>query len=247
MPDLAWLLVEDARYPDPAGVIASGKRLGLAMKLSSDREPQVFEVEGTGTLMVSVMPVPDPDVPKMPFGPMSPDPEVARAAKAHIIVAALDLTGPPRVKDTKLALLATTIIENTRAVGVKLHHGVMFQRADLFARMAALALDEGVLPAEIAIDVTTARESETRMSFLTHGMERYGREELYVTCPVRGKRALDFVLQLVRWMLDDPNKQFATGETIGRSAEEKIEIQRVANPAGGEGKRDVMRLDLGLD
>ena len=241
MAEIAWVLVDDAAFPDPARVIATGKQLGLRMKLTSPGEPQIYEAEGVGTLMVMVMPAADPDRMKLPFGPMSPDPEVVEGAQAHIIVTALELTGPARVVDTKLALLTATIVENVRAIAVKLHHGAVWQRANVFAKLAALAVDEGVLPAEAAVDVTVSREDGDRMSFLTHGMERYGKEELYVTCPVRGKGALDFVLQIVRWMLDDPG-EIATGDTIGRSETEKIVVQRVPNPAGGD--KPVIRLDL---
>jgi hypothetical protein len=241
MPELAWVLADDAAFPEPDAVVASGNRLGLRMKLTSGGEPQIYEIEGVGTLMVMAMPAPEPDRMKLPSGPMAPDPEIVEGARAHLIVTALELTGAPRVRDTKLALLTATIVENTRAVAVRLHHGVVWQRATVFAKLAELAVEEGVLPAEAAVDLTVSREDGDRMSFLTHGMERYGKEELFVTCPVRGKGALDFVLQLVRWMLDDAS-EIATGDTIGRSETEKIIVQRVASPAGGD--KPVIRLDL---
>ncbi len=241
MPELAWVLIEAPEYPDPAKVVESGQRLGLRMKVTSSGEPQIYEVEGTGTLMVMMMPVPDPDAGKLLVGPMSPERDIVRAAKAHLIVTALELAGTPRAKDTKLALMVAALVPNVRAVALKLHHGVVWQRADVFAEMAALAVDEGVLPAEIAVDVTVAREPDERMSFLTHGMQRYGKEELLVTCPIHGKGALDFTLQLVRWMLDEAG-DIPTGDTIGRSEHEKIVVQRVPHPAGGG--KPVIRLDL---
>ena len=123
-----------------------------------------------------------------------------------------------------------------------LGHGVTFHRADVFADLAALGLKHGVLPIEIGVDITAAPEPDERMSFLSHGMVRHGREEFYVTCPVGGEGGLGFVYSMVRWMLGDPEKHLPTGDTIGRDESGKIIVQRVPNPPG-EGP-DVIRLDM---
>lgn len=230
--DIAFVLVNTPEYPAASHVIATARRLGVAMTSAGGGEPLVFELAGGGTLIAMLMPAPHPDVPGMPFGPTSPDPDEAAAAGAHYVLTAQGLTGSPRARDAQMALLATTIIDNTDAVGAMLGHGVVFHKARLFAAMAELAAKDGVLPPEIAVDITSARESEHRMSFLTHNMARYGREDLYVTCPIRGTGALDFVFSLVRWMLTDTEREFPTGDTIGRTAEERIRIERVPSPIG---------------
>ena len=92
------------------------------------------------------------------------------------------------------------------------------------------------------VDVTAAQESATRMSFLTHNLPRYGREDLYVTCRIEGKGALDFVYAMLRWMLVDPDKQFPTGDTVGRTPEQKVRVQRVPSPI--DDAVQVVRLDL---
>jgi hypothetical protein len=51
-----------------------------------------------------------------------------------------------------------------------LGYGVVFHRADVFAGMAAASMDDGELLSEIAVDITSAREQNNRMSFLLHGM-----------------------------------------------------------------------------
>jgi hypothetical protein len=80
------------------------------------------------------------------------------------------------------------------------------------------------------------------MSFLTHGLVRYGREEFLVTRPVSGEGALDLVFSMARWMLQDADKHLPTGDTLGRSEDETILIQREPNPTGSEDV--VIRLDL---
>jgi hypothetical protein len=178
----------------------------------------------------------------MLVGATSPTREEASAAPGHVIVTALGLEGSARARDTRMAALTAAVIDSTSAIGAMLGHGVMFHRAALFSEMAALGVEEGELPAEIAIDVSGAPEGPERMSFLTHGMVRYGREELYVTCPQRGRGALGFVLTMARWLLTDLDKQLPTGDTVGRTEDEKIVIRRVPHPAG-EGPA-VIRLDL---
>ncbi len=121
--------------------------------------------------MVALMPVPHPDVPSMPVGATSPSVDEASAAPAHFIVTALGLEGIARERDKRMAALTATVIENTPAVGAMLGHGVMFHKAKLFAEVAAAAIEDAGLPAELSVDVTAEREAEDRMSFLTHGRD----------------------------------------------------------------------------
>jgi hypothetical protein len=157
-----------------------------------------------------------------------------------MILTAMGLEGTAREVDTQLAALAAAVIDNVPAVGAMLGHGAVFHKAKVFSGLAALGAQEGAIPPELAIDITTARESESRMSMLTHNMPRYGREDFWVTCPIKGKGALDFVMSLTRWMLNDPSKVLPTGETLGRSKDEKVRIQRVKGPKGAT----VILLDL---
>ena len=242
MADLAFILVAHAQAPAPERVVAAAQRYGLEL---APAEGLTFHTPDGASLAVTLVSVPHPDAPTMPVAVTSPPPEEVAAAKAHLIVAAFGLTGPPRERDTRMAILTAAVVDavGTDAVAAMLGHGVAFHRARVFADGARLAADEGEpLPAEVAIDVTAAQESAQRMSFLTHGLRRYGREEFYVTCPIEGTGALSFLLGLTRWMLVDPDKQLPTGDTVGRTADERILVQRVPSPTG-EGP-EVIRLDL---
>ena len=178
----------------------------------------------------------------MPVGPTSPPPDIAAACPAHFIVTVLDCPEDTAARDLLVGTLASAVVDVVPCVGVMLGHGVVFHKAAAYGELARLGAEHGRLPVEIAVDLTAARESEDRMSFLTHGLARYGREDLYVTCPIRGKGALDFVYAIARWQLTDPTKQFPTGDTIGRTVDERILVQRQPNPTG-DGST-VIRLDL---
>lgn len=243
MVDLAFVLVKTAKYPDAAAIVATAKKLGIALEAgAAGSEPLGFSIGSGGELFVMLMPAPHPDAPHMSYGPTSPSIEDASGAPAHFVVTAMGLDGDERTRDLLMASLTACVIDHTDAIAAMLAHGVVFHQARLFSEMAALGAQEGLLPPEIAIDVTAADEGGGRMSFLSHNMPRYGREDFFVTCPVSGKGALDFVYMMVRWLYTDLEKQLPTGDTVGRSPTEKIQVQRVPNPTGNGDT--VIRLDL---
>jgi hypothetical protein len=244
MSQVAFVLLPRPALPRPEQVVRSARASGVGLSPAPSREGMItFDVSGGPSVVVALMPAPHPDVPRMPVGPMSPPTDQAATAPAHLIVTALGLTGTARDRDRTLAIVTAAVAQPVDAVGVMLGHGVMFYRGDVFVDLVltAASADEP-LPVEVTVDVTVAPEAPTRMSFLTHTLQRYGREELYVTCPVRGQGALPFVYGLCRWLLTDQAPQLATGETVGRTAEEKIVVQRVPDP-NGHGPM-VVRLDL---
>lgn len=239
--DISFVLLSRLDNPEPTALIASAAKLGFTLVHTGDEKGvQSYDLGGDRVLMVMTIDAPHPDVPTMPFGPTAVDEDVAKTHVAHMIVTAMGLTGTPRELDTQMAALTAAVIDNVRAVGAMLGHGAIFHKAKLFSGLAKLGVEQGTIPSELAVDIVTARETESRMSFRTYNLPRYGRENFYVTCPIRGKGALDFVMGLVRWMLADPTKQLPTGETVGRSAGEKVTIHRVKSPEG----ETHIRLDL---
>lgn len=244
MPDLSFVLVAEPVYPDPAALVGAAGELGIPLTAApaEGEGPLAFELANGGSLMIMLVSAPHPDAPHLPRGPLSPPPEELSTARAHYIVTALGLEGDAAEKDVQMLALTAAVIGASPAVAAMLGHGMMFYSADLFADFAAMGAEQRQVPIEIAVDVTAAAESEDTMSFLTHGMQRYGREELFVHAPIRGKGALDFLFGLMRWLTADPGKHLPTGDTIGRDEDERIVIHRVPSPTG-EGP-SVIRLDL---
>lgn len=242
--DVSFILLRAAVMPSAEAVAREALRYGF--KLIPDPvepgKPLSFTIEGSGPFLAMLIDAPHPDAARAASGPTAADAEHINACKAHFILTAMSLTGTVRQRDAKMAGLTSAVAAASEAVGVQLAHGILFHKAQLYCEMAALALETGELPAEIAVDLTIASEPGDRMSFLTHGMPRYGREEFFITCPVQGKGALGFVFEMTRWMLTDKQKQLPTGDTVGRTAEEKVIVQRVPNPTGRGG--EVIRLDL---
>lgn len=242
--DVAFILLRTATPPKADDIVEHAKRYGLALTPESTEPGKAssFKIAGAGAFIAMLIDAPHPAAAHPMSGPTSAAPEEVKAAKAHFIVTAMGLEGTVRQRDAKMAGLAAAVAAASDAVGVQLAHGLLFHKAELYCELAGLALETGELPSEIAVDITTATEAKGRMSFLTHGMPRYGREELYVTAPVGGRGALGFVFEMSRWLLTDRDKKLPTGDTVGRTPEEQIIVQRVPNPTGkGD---EVVRLDL---
>ncbi|MGI9519437.1 MAG: hypothetical protein ACR2NP_20465 [Pirellulaceae bacterium] len=239
---LAFVIVSDVKQPESAPIIAAAKEMGIGLALSEDREteenedqPEIdtYDIDGGGSLMVTLMPGPHPDVAEMAGGPLSPDDmDVLINAPAHCIVTAIGLEGTIDEIDIRMSGLTAAVLNGCHAVGVLKMPGVLFHRPELYTECAKRGVDENELPMLICVDITAAREGPSEMSFLTHNLPRYGREDLYITCSTEGEGAFDFVLDMIGWLLSDRDYQLPTGDTIGRNADEKIKINRVASPLG---------------
>lgn len=243
---LAFVLLETAAYPEADALVDAAAQAGLTLtpgELPEEPDgPRTYEVDGIGTLMLMLVAAPHPDAAEMPSGLASPDEEELERVKAHYIVTVLGLPEDPRVADPLLATLTASVVRSSSALAAMLGHGVVFHRAEFFADVATD--DAGSFPMLVCVDVTIAPEPDDRVSFLTHGLTRYGREEFYITASASGEGAVDFLLSMATWMLSDTNKTLPTGDTVGRTGDEKIAVQRVANPTG-EGP-EVVRLDLDI-
>jgi hypothetical protein len=240
---VAFVLLADPTPPTPASFVQAAAELGCAMTHDGGTQSPVgFKIVKGGGVSIMLVDAPHPDAPGMLHGIASPSAaEVARAS-AHLILA---LTGGPselRAQDTLLATLTAASVRacGSAALGAMLGHGRCVHRADFFANV--VADDPGELPLLVCVDVTRAAEPDERMSLLSHGLTRYGREELFVTASKQGKGALDFVLSMAGWLLADPDKHLPTGDTVGRSETERVEVRRVPSPLG-EGP-EVVLLEL---
>jgi len=239
---LAFLMSEDTSV-DTDAVVEAARKVGIQLSVDpeNDREVLAFDIAGGGSLLVAPIDVPHPDAARMPTNPMSPSEAERATCKAHFIVTVLGLTGDVQAVDARMAKLTAAVVQGTTAKGAMLYHTPTFLKADLFADFA-LSAEPGELPVFIGVGFTLAPEPDGRMSVLSHGMQRYGREELYVTASQQGSGAISFFLDMVGWLYVDTDKVLPTGDTVGRTAEEKVKVQRVPSPTG-EGP-EVIRLDL---
>lgn len=250
MTDVGFVALSTARAPDPTGVIASARKLGVALSPTQGGDTQVYDLAGRFGLCVGLMPTPYPSNGMRQASPFDVPAGRLAAAPAHLIVSAYGLHGSVPERDLQLAALLSAVVDNVAAVGAKLGHGLSFFQPAVFSDLAATGIRAGVLPPPLAIDITAEWQSPTHASMLTHHLPRYGRENFYVTCPVEGtaarqqvsKTAMVYVYELAGAMISEPTKHLPTGDTVQGPRGERVLIQRVPSPTGnGE---TVIRLDL---
>lgn len=219
-----------------APIMASAKAMGLELVPIGESGFRLGEV----VLMIMGVDMPHPDAPTMSVGLMSPSAEEATAAPAHLIVS---IMGLPEAADAREALqtrLLAAVVKGTEAIGVMFGSGVMFYRPEVYTAIVEGA-PEGAVPVEVCVDITFARQPDGQFSLLTHGLQRFGREEFLITT-TNPREGFDFALMMSRWMIADPSKVLPTGDTIGRTVEEKITIRRTASPI--EGQPEVVWLEV---
>lgn len=225
-----WLTKEDPHY-DPA---------------EHEEQPGAvsFELANAGGLIFMEIEAPHPDAASMPGSPLAPSPEAIAAHKAHLIVTGIGIGDDAETADARLSRLLAAVSESAKVVGLMHGHGAYFLRPDLWNAMVAETPATTLAP-ELCVSITAAPEGEGRMSFMTHGLQRYGREEFYVVCGTGdgGHGGYEFIWGMARWMLADRSKELPTGDTIGRTEDEKIQVERVPSPANADAP-PVIRLQL---
>jgi hypothetical protein len=240
-PLLAYVLLGSGGTPDVQKILAAA---GPTLSLSSTEQGGsvlAFEVKGGGGLFVARVPARHPDAAAAPRGPFSPRVEEVEAHVEHLVVKAMGLPGNAHAQDAVFVRLVAAVVQGVPAVAVTAGPGVVWLRPDAVLSMTS-ETPVGEVPYELTVNLSLGPESEGRLSLLSHGMVRYGREEFYLT----GSRAqmpdaLDLVLALIRWLATSDH-QLPTGETVGRSAEEKLEVKRQPHPVAID--QMVIRLDL---
>jgi hypothetical protein len=245
--DTAFVVTAQSAAPDPSVIVKHAREFGFELthrpsdRPSDEDEALSFDIAGGGYVLVAWLQLnahPDAHA----FGPFSATADELKAARGTLVVTTPPIDAPLEQRDLRLAALASAVAGADGAIAVRSGHSLLLVKAALFTEMVRISLSAGALVPEIAVDITTKHEFGPRMRFLTNGMERFGREELYVTCSIDGKGALPFMLDMVRWLLTDRAKQLPTGHTVGRTPEEKIVVRRVSNP---ERKgREVIKLDF---
>jgi hypothetical protein len=244
-PLLSFVLLREAVLPDADELCAVARSVGLPL---GDEAPEVKDetlviaLEGEGSLLISLMNAPHPDAAEMPPGLTSPPPEEIEEQVAHYIVVLVGVEGEPLELDLLACRALSSVVRSSPAIAAMFGRGAVFHAAELFE-----AVDDEISieqpPIELLIDMTVADEGNGRLSILTHGMPRYGRENLLVHAPhAQGQDAAELGFQLISWLLLDPSKEFPTGDTVGRTAREKHRIDRGPNPIDADETVMIVRM-----
>ncbi len=241
----AFVVTTTTTEPDAESIAAAAAERGVPLTVEADDAPQAFRLDDGRTFFVLHVPAPNPDVPSLNYGPLSPPRDAALAAPGHLILTIFGQEatfGQEGRDDATLVQLTAAVMDAVDSVGAILGARGPFVSSELFRDLATDAAPSTV-PVQLRLEVTSAREEGDRVSFLTHGLARFGREELYVVSrPGDPEDGLAFTYAMSDWLLLEPEKEFPTGDTVGRTGEERVLVERVPSPDGSGAQ--VMRLQM---
>lgn len=238
MADIAFLITRSPSPCEPTAVVDHARALGLPLEVQDDQSSAgatelasfSFGDGRPGMMVCTFLPVPHPDALNMAIGPLSPTTEDLQAASSHMILVGFGIEGTTVERDALMYQFAAAVSRATDAVAVAVGPAVNFQRADVFADLAGLIPEHG-MPSELAITVTTEIEPEATMSIMTHGLDRFQREEFVLHADPEGEGAMALIFDMARWVMADPNMRLPTGDTVGRTEDEKLLIGRRPHPS----------------
>lgn len=244
-PAVAYLLTPSGSL-DPAQVIEEAQLLGIHLRLAEEQpaggRPLVFEGPAGLTMLAMSIEAPHPDAAKLAVLPWSARPDELAAHRAHIIVAVLGLPADARVQDPVLARLALAVGRASDALGLIFGSGITAHRLDLAATLL-VGQEPTQAPVELTVDLRVYAEPPGGVAVLTHGLPRYKREDFLIRTRRGVAEAVALAQVMSRWMVEDPKKELPTDDTVGRTADEKLTVQRVPHPDGGG--ETVVLLDMG--
>jgi hypothetical protein len=239
--DAAFLLTSTTRVPSAAEIAEGGARFSLRITQPDPSAPLRFAVQDVGTLTLTPLGLPYPDAASAPQGPTAASAADLAEHVAHVM---LTLQGPVeslRRRDSLMGRVTAAVASACDAVALKLAHGRILHKAPFYLEMANLALETGDLPAEVAVDFL-AMKGPRGVAYLTSGLPRHGRDEVFVTGSTRSRNVLPFTFDLVRWLLEESSNELPLGDAVGRTPSEKLTVRRLPHPTGRA--EEVLQVDL---
>ncbi len=226
------VLVREAVLPNVIEFRKAANRLGLHLtpvdRKKSTESLHFQRVDGS-SLHISLMRMPHPDAADLCAGIRSPKLEDAKHAPAFYLVIYDRGEQNVRRRDSLMARTLAAVVASSPAVGAKMNPGGFLHRPSAFEAVAATENPKDI-PLSVCVAFTIAREGE-RCSILTHGMTRYGREDILVRAAVtESMDAYKLAFFTSDWLLIDSDNNLPTGDTVGRDAQEKLKVEREPNP-----------------
>lgn len=162
------------------------------------------------------------------------------AHKAHLVVALTGRNNPGTVEalSTFTALLAA-VVQTSPAVGIYWGQASATHEPKFFLTMAKDSLQARLM---IWNGVSAEKEKDGRVSLLSHGMDQLGLPDLLLVSPKT--KAPDALMTLFEFLsvIAYEGKPIPEGDTVGRSAEERLQVHYVPSPIDA-GKK-VWRVEL---
>jgi hypothetical protein len=253
--DLAFVLLSEARLPDAKEITqafcdfaAPNEKLHLdAADGGSAGSDQIlsFKFDTGETSFVALMPVPIPNGEADQAAQFSlssfSDEWKLPPHSAHLLVTLHGLAeSPPLLRLSRFTSLLAAVTKASPAVGVYWGNAGATHSSEFFISIAS---DQEVAPRMMLWSgVSIARETDGRLSLLSLGMKQLNLPDLLL---VAGKSSENIALETMYDLLAyvaNRGEALPDGDTVGRSADEKLRVSYVRSPLDSSTK--VWRVEL---
>jgi hypothetical protein len=257
---LAFVLLGKAELPRAGRVIASFERLAPAgvarLRLppgepgEGDGDALVLDLGEEGRVMIGLVPAPVPKEEADRHAQWS----LAGAAqgwtlpphRAHVIVAWMQASARPPLESVKrFTWILAAVADASRALGVYWSDSGATHPADHFVRVAAKADSPLMVTLWSGLSIASDRGDPERMSLVSLGMSQLELPELELSAPRTAEKgaALGFFYDLLAYEARR-GAAIPEGDTVGRSAEERLRVKYVRSPVPGKEGEKVWRVEL---
>jgi hypothetical protein len=167
--------------------------------------------------------------------------DVLRNHTFHFIVSLMGGPENPLERHIWLTKFVAAVMELSDAAGVYWGAGTVVHNPKLFCDLAEVASPDDYMP-QLWIDMRLWGDEERRVYFATTGLSAFGLPEIEVEGVKWDPRELsEFCENIIRYVIGR-GEPIPDGDTIGRSAKEKIKIRHA--PSMWERDGPVMRLEM---
>jgi hypothetical protein len=245
---LGMVALNSATLPEASAIAASFAKRCPECTVPDDIEEKdgtfVFRVSGN-MAAISLMPAPIPwsDL----EGPCATAwwwPEATERMKshtAHVIVALMGKSGDVIQRHLQLTHLVAAIAAQADAAGVYWGSGTVVHEPQAFQEQSAKLSPDNLEP-QLWIDMRLEQNDDGSYRYFTTGMPAFGQPEIEIDRTTGAPAEIfDFCYSIINYILTR-GVQIKHGETMGRSADEKIRVTHGESMWGREGK--VLKLAL---
>ncbi len=240
---LAFVLLDTPELPTRAGIAAALGKWGFPAHFTGPPNTVLSTDTTIGTLMImhAAVPIPNGEADAAARKSVGSFRRTAswRPHVAHLMVRVATTDHPrqptPAVMTTFTRMVAA-LAEMAGAVGVYWGNGRVSHEAEFFCAMAA----DDSFPLVLWSGVSLARTS-TSVSILTTGLRQFALPELMVQAPgTSANAALEYLFDLARYLVTR-GTPIPDGDTVGRTAQERVLVRYEASPLNPGEKVAVVR------
>jgi len=253
--NLAFILLSKPSLPKSEDVVRAfalfapkEQRLrlqGIQTKTPSQKEILQFEVSSGETAFVALMSVPVPkgeadDAARFSVSAIGTGRKIP-AHKAHLIVSLQSTDSSSLVTSLScFTSLLAAVAKTSSAVGVYWGAAGATHDAEFFI---STAQEPGLVPRiTLWTGVSVAREPDGRLSLLSLGMKQLNLPDLLLVVPKSaGNHALATFFDLLGYVAE-LGKPLPEGDTVGRTADERLPVHYVPSPL--DSSKKVWRVEL---